>query len=97
MSDEIAVKVNFYGLLREIAGTKSEELLLKSKSSIGDLMKLLSRDYQMPFCDPGQINSKGNFEINIFVNHMAVSLDDVQINTLLGGDRIDLFVIGSGG
>ena len=94
MSSQITVHVNFYGLLREIAGQKSKKMKLES-AWLEDLLEMLSVEFDKPlkqlllFSEPSQIN--------LFLNHVIIPAQNIVKIELRDGDQIDLFTPVSGG
>lgn len=95
-SPQINVRVNFYGVLREITGRKSEEILLDSVS-LEDLLKTLLRNYGNSFGSFFRRPEDFGSQVSIFINHTVVPTTKMQEVKLGDGDEIDLFVPVSGG
>jgi MoaD family protein len=95
-SPQINVHVNFYGVLREITGRKSEEILLDSVS-LEDLLKTLLRNYGKSFGGLFCRAEDFGLQVSIFINHVVVPSGKIRDIKLDHGDEIDLFVPVSGG
>jgi MoaD family protein len=96
MSPQITIHVNFYGVLREITGKKSDEIQLES-DSLGDLLGALAGRYRGPFASFFLRSKDLSPQVNIFVNHVVVPSERIPEIKLRHGDQIDLFVPVSGG
>ena len=96
MSPPITIRVNFYGVLREITGKKSDEIRLDS-GSLGDLLGALAERYGGPFASFFLRSKDLSPQLNIFVNHVVVRSERIPEIKLRHGDQIDLFVPVSGG
>ena len=96
MGPQITIHVNFYGVLREITGKKTDEILLESVS-LQDLLKTLLKNYESSFESSFHITKDFGSQVNIFINHVVVPSTKMQEVKLDQGDQIDLFVPVSGG
>jgi MoaD family protein len=96
MAPPIAVHINYYGVLREITGKESDEIVLES-ASLEDLLKTLLKNYESSFGGLFHIVENFGSHLNIFLNHMVVPSTKIPKVTLEQGDQIDLFVPASGG
>jgi MoaD family protein len=92
----IRIRVNYYGILREVTGKKSEELTLES-SSLEDLLENLSKRFRDPFKKFFFREEDLHPQINIFINHVIIPLHKIPETILRHEDQIDLFVPASGG
>ena len=96
MAPQITIHVNFYGVLREITGKKSDEILLESVL-LEDLLKTLLKNYGSSFESLFPIAEDFGSQVNIFINHVVVPSTKIREVKLDQGDQIDLFVPVSGG
>jgi MoaD family protein len=96
MFPQITIHVNFYGVLREITGKKSDEIQLEW-GSLGDLLGSLAKRYGGPFESIFFKSKDLSSQVNIFVNHAVVPSERIPEIKLHHGDQIDLFVPVSGG
>ncbi len=96
MSCSIAVRVNYYGLLREITGKRSDRIALES-TALKDLLTILRKSHRNSFESlfPGAPDFSSHF--NIFVNRVVVLSENIAEVVLKEGDEIDLFTPVSGG
>jgi MoaD family protein len=96
MSRRVVVRVNFYGVLREITGKKSDAIMVKS-ISLEDLLKTLSARFGASFRTVFAERNGLDSQVNIFVNNRVVPSKKIPEIKLQDGDQIDLFVPVSGG
>jgi molybdopterin converting factor small subunit len=96
MPEDLMVRVNFYGILREVAGKESEEVSLES-GSLEELLRILSTRFGGRFKSFFFKKEILDSQINIFVNHAIVPSQKIPEIKLCHEDLIDLFVPVSGG
>jgi len=96
MTPQITIRVNYYGVLREITGKKSDEIRLES-GSFCDLVEILVKRYGDPFESIFSNLKEASPQVNIFVNHEVIPSERILAIKLRPGDQIDLFVPVSGG
>jgi MoaD family protein len=95
MTPQVTIHVNYYGVLREITGKKSDKIQQES-GSFCDLVKILAKRYGDTF-ESTLFNSKEAPQVNVFVNHQVIPSERILEIKLRSGDQIDLFVPVSGG
>jgi len=92
----IRIRVNYYGILREVTGKNSEEITLES-ALLEDLLRHISKRFGDPFKKFFFKEEDLYPQINIFINHVVVPLQEIPGRQLHHEDQIDLFVPVSGG
>jgi len=96
VSGNVYIRVNYYGILREVTGKDSEEIAVESVS-LNDLIKNLSKRFGDPFKKFFYRGEELHPQINIFINHGVIPPHKIPETQLHHEDQIDLFVPASGG
>jgi MoaD family protein len=96
MYPQFIIRVNFYGVLREITGKKSDEIQLES-GSLSDLLGVLAKRYGDPFESYFFTSKTLSPQVNIFLNHTVIQFEKIAEITLHHRDQLDLFAPVSGG
>ena len=96
MSCPITVHVNFYGVLREMTGKKSDQIVLES-TSLKDLLTILIRTHENALKSLSTTVENFSSQFSIFVNRLVVPSEKIHEVALKQGDEIDLFTPVSGG
>jgi MoaD family protein len=82
----IRVKVKFYGLIKDVVDKRSDEVELPTEASVGDLLRLLAKNYGDRFRNR-VLTKEGQLQrtVKIVVNNQQ--LDSAQLNSSLATNK----------
>jgi molybdopterin converting factor small subunit len=82
----IRVKINFYGLIKDVVDKRSDEVELPTEASVGDLLQLLAKNYGDRFRNR-VLTKEGQLQrtVKIVVNNQQ--LDSAQLNSSLASNK----------
>jgi MoaD family protein len=93
------VKVSYLGYIRNMLGKQEEEFELEEKTTLGDLLNMLSEKYGEPFkkevYEPGLQDLKYGY--GVIINGILMARLQGLKTPLKEGDRIILTTLISGG